>query len=122
MEIASFGDETLNTPNELIQRIQTDSITGLICNDMHVYQKVMDILKPTNVRVPQDLSLVALENGDGQVSLERQPTHVRLSKQRIGRHAIRILVNRLKGVTDEPQQVRIPCELIIGDTTASPPE
>lgn len=114
-------ENCLTNPAELIQQINTQSVTGLLCHDMHVYHQVMEILKQAGIRVPQDLSLVALEDGDGQVSLERQPTHVRLSKQRIGEHAIRILVNRLKGVTDEPQQVRIPCELIIGDTTASPP-
>ena len=119
--LSLLADACLSDPKQLVQQIAQLDLTALICHDMHMFSHVMDMLESQNIHIPDDISIVALEDGDGRIPCAVPPTHVRLSKQRIGENAVRILVNRLKGEVDRPQQIRIPCDLIVGETTANCP-
>lgn len=112
-----LADNCLDDPGRLVQQLDHHNITALICHDMHLFGNVFALLESQGIHVPHDVSMVALEDGDGQISCVIPPTYVRLSKQRIGEHAVRILLDRLQEDMERPQQIRIPCDLILGETT-----
>ena len=75
-------------------------------------------LRDANLRVPEDVSIVGFD--DINVAAYHTPrlTTIRQPLHDMGETAARILLQRLQGFKDYPEELAIPPELIIRETTA----
>jgi LacI family transcriptional regulator len=77
-------------------------------------------LRDANLKVPEDVSVVGFD--DISVAAYHTPrlTTVRQPLHDMGETAARILLQRMQGFKDYPEQFAVPPELIIRETTAPP--
>ena len=77
-------------------------------------------LRDANLRVPEDVSVIGFD--DIQMAAYHNPrlTTIRQPLHDMGETAARILLQRLQGFKDYPQEFAVPPELIIRETTAPP--
>ena len=77
-------------------------------------------LRDANLRVPEDVSVVGFD--DIHVAAYHNPrlTTVRQPLHDMGETAARILLQRIQGFKDYPQEFAVAPELIIRETTSSP--
>jgi LacI family transcriptional regulator len=77
-------------------------------------------LRDANLRVPEDVSVIGFD--DIQVAAYHNPrlTTIRQPLHDMGETAARILLQRLQGFRDYPEELAVPPELIIRETTAPP--
>jgi DNA-binding LacI/PurR family transcriptional regulator len=99
-------------------KFQQNNITALIGADRSLFVLLMDLIQSIPLQIPQNLSLLFLSDTWGVPFTN--PTRVRLNRDKAGRIAVQRLVQRLAGELGDYQQIRIPCDFIIGDTTAPP--
>jgi LacI family transcriptional regulator len=78
-------------------------------------------LRDANLRVPEDVSVIGFD--DIQVAAYHNPrlTTIRQPLHDMGETAARILLQRMQGFKDYPEEFAVPPELIIRETTAPPP-
>jgi LacI family transcriptional regulator len=78
-------------------------------------------LRDANLRVPEDVSVIGFD--DIQVAAYHNPrlTTIRQPLHHMGETAARILLQRMQGFKDYPEEFAVPPELIIRETTAPPP-
>jgi len=83
--------------------------------------EVRRTLEAAGRRVPQDCSLVTLNDPDGDAGEEL--TGLRLPREEMGAKAVALLLDKLTNVIDQgPRQVALPCHLVKGETIGPPPE
>lgn len=104
----------------LVQTLRSQNITALLCHDAGTVEAVTPVLAEAGVRVPQDLSLVWLTAADHTRSVMQNPTRVHFDRAAVGEAAVHMLIARLKGECESPQQVLFPCSFVPGTTTAPP--
>lgn len=77
-------------------------------------------LRDANLRVPEDISIVGFD--DINVAAYHTPrlTTIRQPLHDMGETAARILLQRMQGFKDYPEEFAVPPELIIRETTAPP--
>jgi DNA-binding LacI/PurR family transcriptional regulator len=115
-QLTMLTKQDLTTAGDFGSSIQQNNVTALICADRSLFMPLMDLIQEIPLRIPDDLSLVFLSDTWGVPFAN--PTRVRLNRDKAGQVAVQRLVKRLEGDIDEYQQIRIPCEFIIGNTTA----
>ena len=115
-QLIRFGKQDLTTAEDFQAKIQQNTITALIGADRSLFIPLMGLLQSIPLQIPQDLSLVFLSDTWGIPF--PNPTRVRLNRDQAGRIAVQRLVQRLDDDLEGYQQLRVPCDFIIGDTTA----
>lgn len=95
--------------------IQQNKITAIIGADRSLFGPLSQLVQQAPFRIPQDLSLVFLSDVWGLPFVN--PTRARLNRDKAGGIAVQRLIKRLDGELDGYQQIRVPCEFIVGDTT-----
>jgi DNA-binding LacI/PurR family transcriptional regulator len=75
-------------------------------------------LRDANLRVPEDVSVVGFD--DIQVAAYHNPrlTTIRQPLRDMGETAARILLQRIQGFKDYPEEFAVPPELIVRESTA----
>ncbi len=114
--LAMLTKQDLTTVEDFKSRIQQNNISALICADRSLFMPLITLIQEIPLKIPDDLSLVFLSDTWGVPFAN--PTRVRLNRDKAGQVAVRRLVKRLEGDLNGYQQIRIPCEFIIGNTTA----
>jgi DNA-binding LacI/PurR family transcriptional regulator len=107
--------QDLTTAEDFKSNIQQNNITVLICADRSLFMLLIDLIQGIPLKIPDDLALVFLSDTWGVPFAN--PTRVRLNRDAAGQVAVQRFVKRLDGDLDGYQQIRIPCEFIIGNTT-----
>jgi LacI family transcriptional regulator len=72
------------------------------------------------LRVPEDISIVGFDDIQGAAYHNPSLTTIRQPLYSMGTHAARILLQRIRGSKDFPEQVAIVPELIIRESTCPP--
>ena len=73
--------------------------------------------------IPRQLSLVRFDEFPFFAAVDLQFTFIRQPAEEIGRSAVEVLLSDISGVGDAgPVQLRLPPTLVVGNTTARPPE
>jgi DNA-binding LacI/PurR family transcriptional regulator len=99
--------------------------TGILCFSDAIAGGVIRALRDAGLRVPEDVSVVGFD--DNPIARRMQPalTTVRQDAQGKGRAAAAALINGIEHAGGRParrgRHVLLPTELIIRDSTASPP-
>jgi DNA-binding LacI/PurR family transcriptional regulator len=107
--------QDLTTVEAFKAMIQQNKISAIIGADRSLFMSLNHVIQQIPFRVPQDLSLVFLSDVWGLPFVN--PTRVRLNRDRAGGIAVQRLVKRLNGELEGYQQIRVPCEFIVGNTT-----
>lgn len=122
---ASGGDlmvisEALDAlPKTLIEQIQDQRVTALLCANTDVFEHIMHGLYRASISVPNDLSVVSLITATRVPPLLLTPTHVEINRPLIGQIALQTLIHLIEGTLKPPQQVLVPGSFVIGETTGS---
>lgn len=116
--ITLLDQEAIDSPEMFARLIREHGLTAIICNDAVNFGKTMQFLAHLPLRVPQDLSVLALGDTNDGTTITSQVTHVRLKQEQVGEAAVSALIARIEGVTPSAaQHIYIPCEFVIGETT-----
>lgn len=102
----------------LVDALRELAASALICANQDDAVTGLEQLRGAGVRVPDDISVVCLADCDGELPVPVRLTYVRLQRVLIGETAVRLLVQRIAGLAEAPQQLRIPAILVPGESTA----
>lgn len=92
-------------------------ISAIVCERPRLALKVLQKAEQLGVRIPGELSLASLGDAAGSPEL----TAIQIPRQQMGSQAVRLLLERLAGLRDPtPKRVVLPCQLVVGQTTARP--
>lgn len=124
-----FGARVLVMPeslfddgNAIVHFLRQNGVSALICTGTALLARLLRTLKPTGVRVPQDLSVAALSDEAAEFDPPLIPTHVRLNSTAVGAEAVKLLVERLENGRVEPKHVVVPCSVVTGNSVVEPAE
>lgn len=115
-----LSPDGLTTPDQLRDELGGHGVTALICADSATLQTVGPFLRALSIRIPEELSLVLLTDGQADLLPGVRLTEVRLNRPIVGETAVRLLIDRLNGTAAGPQHARVPCDFVVGDTTGPP--
>jgi DNA-binding LacI/PurR family transcriptional regulator len=118
--LAVWERDLLSTPDVFIQAMRSFAPTALICAEIATLASAVSILIAASYRIPDDLSMVSLTDGEANIPLGMRPTAVGLNRHLMGEMAVRILIDQMQRAIAPPQQMRSACQLIQGNTTAPP--
>lgn len=94
--------------------------TALVCyNDVSAIGAIR-AFRDHGIRVPEDVSIVGFDDIQGAAYHNPSLTTIRQPLREMGTLAARILLERLRGKKDHPQQVTVVPELIIRESTLPP--
>ncbi len=96
--------------------------TAIVCsNDVMAFGAIRAI-QEMGLRVPQDVSIIGFDDVPESRTFRPKLTTVRQPLQEMGRVATRILVQMIEKSSSAPNQIALPTELIIRESTAPPPK
>jgi len=92
--------------------------TALICGNDIIAHGAIFAAQAVGLHLPQDLSIVGIGDFNGSAEIEPGLTTVRLPARRIGHGAADMIAAIIDGRTPDPQQVLLPCELVMRQSTS----
>lgn len=111
-------DETTAAAHRLLTR--PDPPTAIFCDSDALAIGVYKAAKALQIRIPQDLSVVSIDNSSIARTLEPELTTVAIPTTTIGEQAFLLLLAQLEG-QQTPSHITLPLELIIRASTAAIP-
>jgi DNA-binding LacI/PurR family transcriptional regulator len=113
--LTRFIRQDLTTAEVFKSKIHQSNITALVCADRSLFRPLINLIQEIPLKIPDDLSLIFLSDTWGLPFTN--PTRVRLNRDKAGQIAVQRLVKRLEGALEGYQQIRVPCDFLVGDTT-----
>lgn len=96
-------------------------VTGLVVHNEAAVAPLMEALRRLDVRVPVDMSVVAMCPQELTGHVAPQLTAVPIPAEEMGRRALELLMSKLDGAQDPPGETLISPHLLPGASTAPPP-
>ncbi len=120
--IEHYGEYTARSGYVLAKHVlETAQPTALFAANNFIVIGALRALKEANLRVPEDISVVAFDDLLEVIGLEPFLTVVRQPAYEIGRRATSLLLDRLSGAElGEPQEIILPTQLMIRQSTTAP--
>jgi len=78
---------------------------------------VVRACREVNLKIPGDIALVGFDDTDIAAQMEIPLTSVSQPIHEIGAQAVRILVKKIKGSTQETQRIVLPTHLVIRESS-----
>lgn len=119
VELSRFYLTDFDDLAALAGTVVDSGITAVLCDTREIFENLLQQFHAMQVRVPADLSLVSMTTADICPPYMLPPTHIQLNQRLVGEAAVRILIQRISGETDGPQQVLLPCKFVPGQTTGA---
>ncbi len=94
-------------------------VTAFLARDLFVMRDLLVVLDRAGLRVPDDVSVLALGGGSPSLLPGIWPSRVRIERERVGELAVQALIARIRGEAPSPQHILVPCEFVVGETTAA---
>ena len=110
----------LESAESLSAILRDGGITALMCGGMASLRQTTPLLQALEIRIPDDLSVSALAFDEGRLwpFQSLRPTYVRHQDDKAGEGAVRMLADVLADPSLPIEQIRLPVDLVIGNTTA----
>jgi len=99
---------------------QPNAPTALICGNDIIAHGVIFGAQAARLELPRDLSIAGIGDFNGSAEIEPGLTTVRLPARRIGRGAADMIAAIIDGRTPAPENVLLPCELMLRNSTCAP--
>ncbi len=91
-----------------------DPFDAVFCGSDQIARGVADTLRENGLAIPDDVALIGFDNWDVMVEGCRPPlTTIDPNLTELGRVAARKLLSAIEGNPPEPGHIRLPCELVI---------
>lgn len=115
-ELTVWERDLLGRPDAFLLAVRESAITALVCSEIATFVNAVQQLLAAGVRIPDDLSVVSLTDGEANLPVNMKPTMVCLNRHLMGETAVRLLVEHMQDGTSV-KQIRFPCQLVVGNTT-----
>jgi LacI family transcriptional regulator len=115
-----WGDYSQESGYQLAKQAlnMTPRSTAIFAANNFIAMGALRALKEQNWRVPEDIALVTFDDIPFPFSIEPFLTVAAQPAREIGKQAVRLLIQRIKGESREPiQEVLLPVEVIIRDSS-----
>ena len=86
--------------------------TAIVCYNDQIAIQVMEAIRRSNLKIPEDISLVGYDNSNLAVATEVKLTTIKHPKEEMGKRVARMIVDMINGKVKNPCFVYEP-ELII---------
>jgi LacI family repressor for deo operon, udp, cdd, tsx, nupC, and nupG len=96
--------------------------TAIFCFNDEMAIGVFDHARKAGLRVPQDLSVIGVDDIRFSQYLAPALTTVSQPMLQIGQETVRLMLEILRGTGRRPKSVTLPHKLMVRDSTASPPK
>jgi DNA-binding LacI/PurR family transcriptional regulator len=116
-ELTILDGRTVANANTFAEAIREYGITAVLCADRKLVTPTLDFVQQNPIKVPDGISLVLLVTNTWDIPFGN-PTRVNLNRDIKGRVAVQRLIKRLEGKLNGYEQLVVPCQFVIGDTTA----
>ena len=93
-------------------------VTAIVIASDEVAWGVMRCLKEAGLRIPEDVSLICIDDDAYNTYLVPALTTVKIPKDQIGRLALQLMLNRKGHLHEPPETTLLPTELIIRESCA----
>lgn len=113
------GNYTIESGKSLAKDIALSprKYTGIVCSNDLMSMGIISKLQEEGYKVPQDFSIVSLDNTDYAQAIHPSLTSVDMMQYKIGVTASELLIERLENKRNTPKVVRLEPELIIRSST-----
>ena len=115
-ELAVWDRDLLARPDAFLQAVRGSAITALVCSEIATFVNAVRQLLAAGIKIQEDLSVISLTDGEADLPISMKPTVVCLNRHLMGETAVRLLVDHMRA-RDAVQQIRFPCQLVVGNTT-----
>lgn len=110
-------EPTLAGPETLARALQESGATAILCSHSAAYDRALELLQQAGRSVPEDYSILSLGDANPNRCFPISPTYISIDRLRWGELAAELLIQKVNGAFDAPQQVRLPIKLVIGTST-----
>lgn len=94
--------------------------TAIVASDDIVAAAAIKTLQQAGMRVPQDMSVIGIDDQHFCTYLNPALTTVRLPVLEAGRRAVEVVLDRIAGERDAPKHVTLPCSLVVRESCSVP--
>lgn len=94
-----------------------DRPTALCAASDVIAMGAMKAFKEKNIRIPEDIAIVGVDNIDFDEALTPQLSSVKMMQQELGKRAFEFILERIKGSTREPQKIIYQPELVVRESS-----
>ncbi len=106
---------------DLLDRPQATRPTAVMCDNDFVAAVVLRLLRQCGLRVPQDVSVTGFDDQSFAQYADPPLTTAAQPLERIGRHAVRLLFDRLEEPNKQPVRVVLDAPLVVRESTGIAP-
>jgi DNA-binding LacI/PurR family transcriptional regulator len=93
--------------------------SAIVWNDLAMLGAVQAI-KARGLQIPEDISLICFDSPDSAHLYPFTPTVIEIGAEKIAAEAAQLMIDLLDGRSRSMQQLLIPPQLMVGDSTAAP--
>ena len=111
-------DSCCRSTQALLQLAQRP--TAIVASDDVVAAVAIKTIQQAGLRVPQDVSVIGIDDQHFCTYLNPALTTVRLPVLEAGRRAVEIILDRIAGKRSEPEHTTLPCSLVIRESCSVP--
>ena len=116
VELIIFDARSLTNTATFMNMIKQHGITAVLCADRKLTTLTVDLIQQIPLLIPDDLSIIFLVTNSWDMPFAN-PTRVNINRDIKGRVAVQRLTERLGGSLSDYQQLEVPCQFVIGNTT-----
>jgi len=116
-ELRSHIEQAVDT---LLARSRDEQLTAIMCVTDDIARGVVQCLQQRGVGVPGDISVTGFDDLAGSAEFNPPLTTVAQPLERIGRRAVRLLLDSLNNPDRVPTRVVLDCCLVVRASTAPP--
>jgi len=91
----------------------------VVANDLMAIG-ALKVCQRKGMRIPQDIAIIGMDNTDMAICTTPELSSIDMKEEDIGRHAARLLMERIKGGRTEKQTIRLQPELCIRGSSEHP--
>lgn len=102
----------------ILSLCKKDRPTAVLCAYDEVAYGLMRILRENSVRIPEDISVIGINDIPTSRFLDTPLTSVRHNTETIVEKAMEMLLSQLSGVLPEETHINLPCELVVRSSVA----
>jgi LacI family transcriptional regulator len=95
--------------------------TALFTTDNFMTEGALRGIREAGLRLPDDVSLVGFDDVDPRTLMKPAVTVVAQPIPELSQQAARLLLRRMAGVADPPEQIHLDAQFVVRDSTAAPP-
>lgn len=120
--LVHFGVTSRGDGEDVIRTLlaKEDRPTAVLASDSLIALEVLRATKALGLTIPDDLSLVTFHDADWTSAVTPAVTVLAQPAYELGQAAVRMLIERVEGLSVPPRRVELPMRLIARDSVAKP--